>query len=323
MSGPILLAYDLDGEGGGKPVSDGVIGRELRRDVLAWVHLDGKHPDARLWLDREISSLDPFVVDALLAEETRPRMAEINDGALLILRGINHDENADPEDMVSIRLWIDKTRIISVQLRNSMAIFDVEERISANKGPRNPGEFVNLLLARLSDGMTSLIADLDDETDDVEERILEDPDSSLRERIISIRKTAIKLRRYIAPQRDAIGQLLLAEFSWLDGQHRRLLQENFDHLLRYIEDLDAIRERSQIMKDELANIIADKLNRHLYILSVIAAIFLPLAFLTGLFGINVGGIPGDQSPYAFAIFCGVLVILVAVQIFIFKKLKWF
>tara|TARA_R100000005_G_scaffold95557_2_gene77554 strand:- start:50772 stop:51743 length:972 start_codon:yes stop_codon:yes gene_type:complete len=323
MSGPILLAYDFDGEGGGKSVSDTIIARELKNDNLAWVHLDGNHPDTKPWLDKEISYLDPFVVDALIAEETRPRVAEIGDGALLILRGVNLNENADPEDMVSIRLWIDKARIISVQRRNLKAVYDVEDRIRMGKGPRDAGEFINILLARLSDRMALVLTELDDETDDVEEKILDNPDTSLRERIIVIRKEAIMLRRYMAPQKDAIGQLRLAELSWLDGQHRRHLQENYDHLMRYVEDLDAIRERAQIIKDELANIIADKLNRNLYILSVIAAIFLPLGFLTGLLGINVGGIPGDQSPYAFAIFCGILSVLVILQILIFRKLKWF
>ena len=277
MSGPILLAYDFDGEGGGKSVSDTIIARELKNDNLAWVHLDGNHPDTKPWLDKEISYLDPFVVDALIAEETRPRVAEIGDGALLILRGVNLNENADPEDMVSIRLWIDKARIISVQRRNLKAVYDVEDRIRMGKGPRDAGEFINILLARLSDRMALVLTELDDETDDVEEKILDNPDTSLRERIIVIRKEAIMLRRYMAPQKDAIGQLRLAELSWLDGQHRRHLQENYDHLMRYVEDLDAIRERAQIIKDELANIIADKLNRTLSILSVIAAIFLPLA----------------------------------------------
>lgn len=323
MSGPILLAYDFDGDGGGKSVSETIIARELKNDNLAWVHLDGNHPETKPWLDKEISYLDPFVVDALIAEETRPRVAEIGDGALLILRGVNLNENADPEDMVSIRLWIDKARIISVQRRNLKAVYDVEDRIRMNKGPRNAGEFINMLLARLSDRMARVLTELDDETDDVEEKILDNPDASLRERIIVIRKEAIMLRRYMAPQKDAIGQLRLAELSWLDGQHRRHMQENYDHLMRYVEDLDAIRERAQIIKDELANIIADKLSRNLYILSVIAAIFLPLGFLTGLLGINVGGIPGDQYPYAFTIFCGFLIILVALQILIFRKLKWF
>jgi zinc transporter len=99
--------------------------------------------------------------------------------------------------------------------------------------------------------------------------------------------------------------------------------ENYDHLMRYVEDLDAIRERAQIVKDELANIIADRLNKNLYELSVIAAVFLPLGFLTGLLGINVGGIPGVDNPYAFFIFSGILILLVIIQILLFKKLKWF
>ena len=94
-------------------------------------------------------------------------------------------------------------------------------------------------------------------------------------------------------------------------------------MTRYVEDLDAIRERSQIVKDELANILADKLNKNMYVLSVIAAIFLPLGFLTGLLGINLGGMPGAENPDAFWVFSGLLVAVVSLQIWIFKKLDWF
>ncbi|MDF2366362.1 zinc transporter ZntB [Sneathiella sp.] len=323
MTSPILLAFDFDGEGGGKSVSDKAIARELKNESLAWVHLDLSHPDTKPWLHEKISYLDPFVVDALVAEETRPRVAEIGEGALIILRGVNLNENADPEDMVSIRLWIDAERIISVQRRQLKAVLDIEERIKAGKGPKNSGDFINMLLARLSERMANVLIELDDATDDVEEKILENPDTAFREKIIDIRKEAIVLRRYMAPQKDAIAQLRLCEFSWLDAGHKRHLQENFDHLLRYVEDLDAIRERAQIVKDELANIIADRLNRNLYVLSVIAAIFLPLGFLTGLLGINVGGIPGVDNPYAFYIFSGFLVIIVILQVLLFRKLKWF
>ncbi|WP_340148847.1 zinc transporter ZntB [uncultured Sneathiella sp.] len=323
MSSPILLAYDFDGEGGGQSVSDKAISRELKKENLAWVHLDLSHPDTKPWLDKEISYLDPFVVDALLAEETRPRVAEIGDGALVILRGVNLNENADPEDMVSIRLWIDPARIISVQRRQLKAVLDIEERIKAGKGPKDAGQFINMLISRLTERMAPVLLELDEETDNVEEKILENPDTIFREQIIGIRKEAIVLRRYMAPQKDAIGQLRLSELPWIDVPHRRHLQESFDHLTRYVEDLDAIRERAQIVKDELANIIADRLNRNLYVLSVIAAIFLPLGFLTGLLGINVGGIPGVENPHAFYIFSGILIVLVGVQVLLFKKLKWF
>jgi zinc transporter len=145
----------------------------------------------------------------------------------------------------------------------------------------------------------------------------------LRRDIVDIRKISILFRRHLAPQRDAISQLRTADLDWLDDTDRRYLLESFNHIIRYVEELDAIRERAQIVKDELASLLADRMNRNTYVLSVIAAIFLPLGFLTGLFGINIGGMPGVENGMAFLIFCLFLAVLVPVQIWLFKKLNWF
>ncbi len=171
--------------------------------------------------------------------------------------------------------------------------------------------------------MESPLTQLDDDTDVIEEEVLASASINLREKIVDIRKQAILYRRYMAPQRDAIDQLRMQELTWLDEHNKRYLQESYNLITRYVEDLDAIRERSQIVKDELANMLSDKLNKNMYILSVIAAIFLPLGFLTGLLGINVGGIPGSDNPQAFALFCLILTVLIICQVLLFKRLKWF
>ncbi|MDE0292107.1 MAG: zinc transporter ZntB [Candidatus Dadabacteria bacterium] len=319
----ILFAHKFDGKGGGTSLTGDAVAEEAKDSALAWVHLDGDRPETRTWLEKEIAYLDPFVVQALLADETRPRMTQIDDGVLLILRGVNLNEDATPEDMVSIRLWIDKSRIISVRKRKSKAVWDIEERLKSGKGPKDAGQFVCMLTARLFERMEPTLTALDETTDDIEENVLDYANTELREAIINVRKQAIMFRRYMAPQRDAVGQLRMADLDWLNDEHKRHLQESYNHVTRYVEDLDAIRERAQIVKDELASILADRFNKNLYTLSVIAAIFLPLGFLTGLLGINVGGIPGADDPSAFWIFAGGLVALVAVQILIFRKLKWF
>ena len=120
-----------------------------------------------------------------------------------------------------------------------------------------------------------------------------------------------------------MGHIRTSEQPWLNQHDRRSMQENFDRTLRFVEDLDAIRERAQIIKDELANALSDRINKNMYVLSIIAAIFLPLGFLTGLLGINVGGIPGADNDQAFMIFMGILIVLVGAQIWLFKKMKWF
>ncbi len=320
----ILHAYQIDNTGQGVALTDDAITEcVLAEDTLAWVHLDVNAPESREWLERDVSHLDPIILDALLAEETRPRILEFEQGVLLILRGINLNQNAEPEDMVSIRMWIDQSHIITLQRRSLTAITEICEYLKAGRGPKTPGEFITMLSARLFERMEPIFSELDDRLDLIEEQVMESPYPEHRSEITSIRKEAIMYRRYIAPQRDAIAHLRTSERAWLNQLDKRHLQESLEHVIRYIEDLDTMRERAQIIKDELTNALSDKMNKNMYMLSVIAAIFLPLGFLTGLLGINVGGIPGSDNGNAFYFFCVMLVGIISLQILLFKKLNWF
>jgi len=323
MKDNILLAYKFNGQGGVKKISGKVISKEIQADSLAWIHLDVTHPETKTWIETEISYLDPLIISALLADETRPRFAQIGDGVLLILRGVNLNENADPEDMISIRLWIDQHRIISVQKRQLKCVLDLEQKLLDNKGPTNSGEFICTLISQLFLRLEPILTTLDETMDIIEETLIDDPNITLRGDIIDIRKQALMFKRYMSPQKDALNQFFYSDLSWLSVQNKRHLHESQDRTLRYLEDLDTLRERAQIIKDELANILTDKMNKNMFVLSVIAAIFLPLGFLTGLLGINVGGIPGSENPQAFMIFCTILSTIILFQIFLFKKYKWF
>lgn len=339
----IIYAYRIAAEGAAESLlpivlgSDGVptsgqqldaasntrINECLASPELCWVHLDINEPSSRQWAEAELSFLDPLIIDALFAEETRPRILEFDNGALLIMRGVNLNTDAEPEDMVSIRLWVDGSRIISVRKRRLKAVTDLRERLEVGLGPRSAGDFLTQLAARLFERMEPVFSELDERLDDAEEKVMEEADARFRSKITEIRKQAIVFRRYIAPQRDVIAALRISDMSWLNEIHKRRLQESLDRVIRYIEDIDTIRERAQIVKDELSNALSDKMNKNLYMLSVIAAVFLPLGFLTGLLGINVGGLPGVDDPNAFWIFSGILVAVVVAQIALFKRWKWF
>jgi zinc transporter len=199
---------------------------------------------------------------------------------------------------------------------------DMIANIESQLGPRNAGDFVTSLIAKLSSRMEVVLLDLDDRLVDIEEQVIDSADIDLREAIIDTRKQAIIFRRYIIPQRDVVEQLRMSSLSWIDAKHKRYLVEIYNHIVRYIEDLEEARDRSQVVKDELSNALSDKLNKNMYFLAVIAAIFLPLSFLTGLLGINVGGIPGSSNNNAFWIFSIGLGVIVAIQLYLFKKLKW-
>ena len=323
LNSPIIFAYQINDDGSAMVLQEEHIPKEIKENGLAWVHLDLNNNGTEPWLRKEIDYLDPFIIDALLAEETRPRITEIGEGAIIILRGVNLNENATPEDMISIRLWVDAHRIISVQKRPLKAIQDIRHKMEHNKSPKDSGDFITLLIQRLLERMSPTLSDLEENLDAVEEDIIDHVDTTFREKVTDIRRQSLILRRYIAPQKDVIGSLKMSDLPFLKPRDKRSLQENYDQNTKFVEDLDALRERSAIVKDEITTILSDRLNKNLYILSVISAVFLPLGCLTGLLGVNIGGIPGTENPHAFYIFSGFMLALTVIQILVFKKLKWF
>ncbi len=319
----ILYAFQINPDGSGTSIASSSLSEVVKSPALSWVHLDARNKKAREWLGREIAYLDSLIIEALLAEETRPRMVEHGDGLLLILRGMNFNLDADPEDMVSLRLWIDPYRIISIQRRPVKAVEDIAAGLTAGKGPKNSGEFLFLLTHQLFERMQPVLDNLEQRTDTLEEEIIESPEVEERQKIIELRKEAIIYKRYLLPQRDVLIGLRSSPLPWIEALHKRQLQETLDRVIRYIEDLDSLRERTQIIKDELVNMLSDRMNHNMYVLSVIAAIFLPLHFMTGLLGMNVAGIPGAENPLAFWIFLLIVAGVVGLQIAVFKKMKWF
>jgi zinc transporter len=318
----IIHAYRLDGLGGGAPIGWSEIDAwspEASKPI--WLHLDYSEPRVQSWLT-ERSGLDPIVAEALLADETRPRVVTAREGLLVILRGVNLNPGADPEDMVSIRLWIESSRVISLRRRRLLAVEDLRQAIVAGEGPRNAGEFLVSLCENLVSRMGGVLSELDDEVDGLEDEVLRAESHELRPRLAGLRRRAIALRRYLAPQREALSRLLSERVGWLDESDRSRLREITDRTTRYVEDLDSARDRASVTQEELNSRLSEAMNQKMYVVALVAAIFLPLGLLTGLLGINVGGIPGAESPLGFAIVCGLLVGLGAVQVWSLSRSGW-
>jgi zinc transporter len=321
----------LDGEGGARPIGWAEVEAWTQEDGPLWIHLDRADPRAEAWL-RERSGLDTYVNDGLLAEETRPRCDWYGDGILLILRGVNLNPGAEPEDMVSIRICLEEGRVISTRLRRLMAVDDIREQLAAGKGPLTPAHLVARLSAKLTDRIGPVIEDLSDEVAELEDAMTADdgdrrPDPgtnprALRQRLIALRRTAISLRRYIAPQRDALHRLSQIEETWLDDRVSGRLRETVDRVTRITEALDEMRERAAVVQEEMASRAAARMERTMYVLTIVATIMLPLGFLTGLLGINVGGLPGAETPWAFWAVTVGLTALVVVEVWLFRRLRW-
>jgi len=286
-----------------------------------WIHLDVNDHVSREWLMNH-SGLDPTIAESLLAEETRPRSFSTGAGLLVVLRGVNTNPGSDPEDMVSIRLWIEDNRIISTRRRKLLSISDLRESLSKGTGPSSAGQFLCTLIARLADRIGDFIDDIEMRVGQAEEAIGEIGPTEFRHTITTLRQQVASVRRYLAPQRDALDRLYKQPGEWLSDADHRDLRDEADRITRYIEDLDLARERTMVLREEHLGQLAQEQNSRMYVLSVVAAVFLPLTFITGLLGMNVGGLPGLDSPQGFVVSLIVMVVAAIGLLALFRAKKW-
>lgn len=322
----LVKAFLLDGQGGARRIDwDGVRAWRPGGPAL-WMHLDYGCEDARHWLTAE-SGLDEVTREALLADDPRPRALALGHGLLVIVRSVNFAAGADPEDMVSLRFWVDAGRLISLRHRRIQATQSVADEIARNRGraPRSTGDLMVALIEHIHEKIAEVVDLIDDAADDAEAAVLtvHGDGVDLRRRLAELRRQAIAIRRHIAPQRELLTRLQQEAAGWIDDRQRARLRECSDRLIRSIEELDAARDRALVTQEELANRLSEMINRRLYALSIITALFLPLGFITGMLGVNLGGVPGTTWRWGFPVLCIAVVGLIAAQLWFYRRKRWF
>ncbi|MCW9043493.1 MAG: zinc transporter ZntB [Pseudopelagicola sp.] len=282
---------------------------------LFWHHYDLAQEAGRAALEQE--GLEPLVFSALTAPETRPRCATHGDGVLINLRGVNLNPGAEPEDMVSLRLWVTAAGVISAQFRPLRALGDVRAGLAHGALPDGPAELVVRIALRLADRAEPVVADLNEAIDGLEDAMEDGGGQVTRADLSQLRRRAVQLRRYFFPQRDALSTFEIEDAVWIRPHDRLRLREATERVTRLGEELDAIRDRAQIVQEQIMDARAERMNRQMLVLSVAAALFLPLGLITGLLGVNVGGIPGTETQWAFWVVCVILVVVSAGQLWAF------
>lgn len=312
----------LDKNGSAKELTYNDINtNKYHKDGILWVHFDYSSQMAKDWIKNK-SGIDSVAIDALLTEESRPRTTILNDSFLIALRGVNLNPNSKPEDMVSIRMYISEDLIITTKRRNLLSVEEIIDCLKRGIGPKSSSDFLNELTYRVTSRMENVIGELEDRTDFLEESMIDFGNTKFRSELLSIRRETIILRRYLFPQKEAISKLYHDKVTWINDYEKIELRETNDQVIRYIEELDTIKDKVALIQEDLANKLSEQMNKKMYVLSIISVIFLPLSFLTGLLGINVGGIPGAENSNAFYIFVGILAFIVTTQLIIFRKNKW-
>jgi zinc transporter len=315
-------AYLLDGRGGGVQLDWSAVERWTPADGVLWLNLDYSEADSQRWLEHH-SNIAPLSRDALLDLDPRPRAVPHGDELLLIIRAINLNEGAEPEDMLSIRGWIDAHRVVTLRRRKSRSLKTIAAELDAGTGPTSAGALTALVVERVLEYIVTRVDVLDDAIAACEDQVVTETRGELRAQLAEHRRRAIALRRFLAPQREALAKLSQIQLPWLDASARTRIVDAADRMTRTVEELDAARDRAAVTQEELQSKIGEITSQRLYVLSVMTAVFLPLGFVCALLGVNVGGVPLQHDSWAFWALCGTFAVGVAAQIWFFRRRGWF
>lgn len=272
-------------------------------DGFLWVHLEGRDEQDFAFLKGQ--DIPELAAAALVATETRPRCDAFDHGAFVNLRGPGELHPEDSDRLVSIRLWVRRGRVTSLSRRRLGATAAVTRQAEGG-AIVDPGDLVAAFAREISRELDPQVAALGDRLDDCETELDAGNLYRLRSAIAGIRSEAIAYRRFVAPNRDALTVLAALEAGWLEQQDRLHIREAADRFARMAEELEAVRERAALLHEQLTDLRSEQIDQRSLLISIVAFIFLPLTFVTGLLGMNVEGIPYAGERWAFwgiVLFC--------------------
>ncbi len=284
-----------------------------------WFHLQRDMAGLAEWLRQ--AQIPAPVIDAVLMEDTRPRFERLSDGFFLILRSVNLGDGEQPEDMLSIRILFYQGNLYSFRRRQIKAVHIIQQRLQQQAGPESLPDFLVMMIEEMNNRVEELIDTIEEQLEGIETND-QATTAQRQHKLTDLHRRMLRLLRFIRPQLAALERLNADGQKWMDAELLQWLGNERDSCHRVLENLEMLVEQVWMLREHLQQEVAEKMNRNTYWLSMVAGVFLPISFLTGLFGINIGGMPGIDDERAFWIFCAALSGIALVEYLLLRRLRF-
>lgn len=320
---PLLFGRVLDGKGGARAIdwAEAQGWRPREKGEVLWLHLLRTCPGLEQWLVADLGVSEP-TAEMLVSDQTRPRAFREGEALVATLRDLNFNPGSEPEDMISMQLWSDGRRLVTLRRAPQQSPNEVRDLLAARRGPRDAGAMVTQIVELLIDHLNHAVVDMNAMLDRLEQ---DDPDVPTDQRareISAIRRDCLALQRHVSPQHEALEQIGRDAPEWFEPHDRREIVESIARLRRHLDDIDISKESAVVLLDELRARALATSQEATYKLGVMAGIFLPLTFFTGLLGSNVAGIPYAEEPWAFWGVVGLCSAVTGLILLLFWRLRW-
>lgn len=294
---------------------------ETEHSRFEWLHYCVRHDGIMDILSKQLG-IPEFIVSAMTADETRSRAIVRPDGMMVLFKAMHQHDGANPEMMVSLRLWIEPNRIITAREHDIDALLTIRDEILEGKGPASPSDFLIHMIGHVYDEFDPLVDKMEAEIDELEALAEREETEAICGRLAALEKRAAIFTRHLAPQ-SAIFELIGGNRCPLVSDEDRDHLNELDSRQRgLIEALRDLRERSIIIDQRIQRIEEFRQTKANLVFALVATLFLPASFLTGLFGGNVGGIPWFEDARGFVFLSVVCLVVMLASYLLIRRNRW-
>ena len=295
----LVCGYRVDATGEMTPVEWTDMDEALSADgSLVWLHFDQADGRARRWI-QDCGRIPTAAKTVLLGSDSHMRIEPAGAGLAGIVGDLRHEFSQTSDQLDVLRLYLDNRCLVSARRKPLAGIERLREALGEGLKVVRPIALVTQFLHHVTDTLGDMILGLAENVDEMEEQILDGQADDLGRDLGRIRRTAARLRRHMVPQQHALLGLLSRLPAWIDDAETVKLRTAIERLGALGHDLDLVQERARLLQEQASQRLMEATNRNLYIISIVTTVFLPMTLITGLFGMNLGGLPAQQDPMGF------------------------
>ncbi len=292
---------------------------------VTWLNVTGVHDPQVIEEFGKRFNLHPLVMEDILSTDQRPKMEEYDDTLYLVLRMLTLNEKKHRVESEQVSLILAKGWVLSFQETPGDVFDGVRDRIRKAKGRirnRKADYLIYALLDAIVDGYFSILEHFGEEVELLEERLVKDANTKILHKINELKREALFLRRSVWPLRETLSALHRSGNRLIKRDTLPFIRDVYDHTIQVIDTVETLRDMVSGMLDIYLSSVSNKMNEVMKVLTIIATIFIPLTFLTGLYGMNFDNMPELHWHHGYFYVLGGMFLLFLGELWYFRKKGW-
>lgn len=292
---------------------------------VTWINIDGLHNIGLMEKIGKHFGLHPLIQEDILNTGQRPKMEDFGNYIFIVLKMIYYNEKDNETKTEQVSLILGTNFVISFQEKPGDVFDPVRERIRKAKGrirKAAPDYLLYSLLDAIIDSYFSILERVGDKIENLEDMVVTEPKSGSLQAIHELKREMIHLRKSVWPLREVINNFGKAESSLVHESTNIYLRDIYDHTIQIIDTIETFRDMLSGLHDTYLSSISNKMNEIMKVLTIFAAIFIPLTFIAGIYGMNFQFMPELSWRWGYFGVWGVILAVGLSMLFYFKRKKW-